>query len=317
MENVIRQKVSELIERCVKLEKDAVCENGDIKEEYQATILDKYLEIFTEVDNGISVEELGIIVDEENDIIKKFYIIYYVLDARMFEKLSEDIVNNPGWKSEARIRLYMMYLKSFREILFLLAGGFSDCALARTRTLYELGVYINIINKSTDTLAERFCRYCNVQSLKISETMLSEENRSNEIDKFIKQFNYEDGYKKENGWARILFPNIKDKSGVQFYDLVQLTEYNEHRNMYKMACNFVHGSLFSSLQSLDSAKEKRGKGFWNTSPSNEGIVEIIKFLQLYVVMFISEYANTFNGNVMLEMMLQIFLVGKDAIKDNI
>ena len=316
MENVIRQKVSGLIEKCIKLEKDAVCENGNIKEEYQATILDKYLEIFTEFDKGISVEELEIIVDEEKDIIKRFYIIYYVLDARMFEKLSEDIVNNPGWKSEARIRLYMMYLKSFREILFLLAGGFSDCALARTRTLYELGVYINIINKNTDALAERFCRYCNVQSLKISEAMLLEE-RTNEIENFIKQFNYEDGYKKENGWARILFPNIKDKSSVQFYDLVKLTEYKEHQNMYKMACNFVHGSLFSSLQSLDSAKEKRGKNFWNTSPSNEGIVEIIQFLKLYIVMFVNEYAKTFSGSVILEMMLQVFLVGKDAIKDNI
>lgn len=72
MEGIIRQKVSELIEKCVKFEKDVLCENGDIKEEYQETILEKYLDVLTEFEMEISSEQLGIIVDEDTDIIKKF-----------------------------------------------------------------------------------------------------------------------------------------------------------------------------------------------------------------------------------------------------
>lgn len=314
MEKFIRDKVSELIEKCVEFEKDVSCENEDIKEEYQETTIEKYLEILEQFYKNISTEQLGIIVDEGKDVIKRFYIIYYVLDERVFKKLNADIGDEPNWKAEARIRLYMMYLKIFREVLFLLAGGFSDCALARTRTLYELGVYINIINKNSDALAERFCKYCNVQSLKLSKAMLMQE-KTNKSQNYIKQFNYEDGYKKENGWARILFPNIKDKNSVQFYDLAELTMYKKHYIMYKMACNFVHGSLLSSLESLDSAKEERGKNFWNTSPSNEGIDEIIVFLKLYLITFLMEYTSTFRENTMLENMLQIFLVGKEAIEE--
>ena len=78
----------------------------------------------------------------------------------------------------------MMYLKSFREVLFLLSNGYSDCALARTTTLYELGVYINIINKNSDDLAERFCKHCNVQSLKMAEVLSSEE-KVNKICRYL------------------------------------------------------------------------------------------------------------------------------------
>ena len=312
MEKVIREKISKLTEKCIALEKDIFCENGDIKEQYQETVIDKYLELFTEFEKEISTHELEICVDKGKESIKKLYIIYYVLDEWIFGQLNLNIATNPSWKAEAEVRLYMMYLKTFRESLFLLANGFSDCALARTRTLYELGVCISILNKNSDDLAERFCKYCNVQSLKIAKATSLEEKASN-IREYIRGFNYEDGYEKENGWARTLFPNIKDKSSVQFHDLAGLTVYKNHHSMYKIACNFVHGSLFSSLESLDSAKDQRGKNFWNTSPSNEGIDEVILFLKSYIIVFVMEYANTLGEKTILEKMLMIFLFGREAL----
>lgn len=255
MEKETRALIIELIEKCIAFESTVLCENGYIKEEYQETIVEKYLDIITTFEGKISPDEFGICVDTAKEELKRYYLAYYILDERIFKQLNLETATNPGWKSEARIRLYMMYLKSFREVLFLLSNGFSDCALARTRTLYELGVYINIINKNTDIIAERFCRYCNVQSLKMANEM-SLEDRKNKLNETIDNFNYEDEYKKENGWARALFPNIKDKHNITFYNLIELTPYKNYYAMYKIACNFVHGSLFSSMESLDNAKNQ-------------------------------------------------------------
>lgn len=316
MEQEIRKKVKQLIEKCILFEAECLCENGDIKAEYQETIIDKYQEILKAFENDISINDLGICVDNEKDFIKRFYLVYYILDEKIFGQLNKEISSNAGWKAEARIRLYMMYLKTFREVLFLLSNGYSDCALARTRTLYELGVYISIINKNSDDLAERFCKYCNVQSMKMAEVLSSEE-KVNKIGKFIDKFNYEEGYKKENGWARILFPNIKGKSNVQFRSLADLTLYKDYLNMYKMACNFVHGSLFSCLESLDSAEEQRGKNFWNTSPNNEGINEVIQFLKKYIVAFISDYGDSLPEITIFETMVMVYLLGKDILENDI
>lgn len=316
MEQDIRKKVNQLIEECVKFENECLCDNGDIKDEYQETIIDKYLEVLKAFDNEISIDDFGICVEDEKEFIKRCYIVYYVLDERIFKQLNEEMGTNPGWKSEAKIRLYMMYLKTFREVLFLLSNGYSDCALARTRTLYELGVYISIINKNADDVAERFCKYCNVQSMKMAE-VISAEERAERIKNVINQFNYEEEYIKDNGWARVLFPNIKKKSNVQFRSLADLTAYKDYLNMYKIACNFVHGSLFSCLESLDSAKEQRGKNFWNTSPSNEGIYEIIQFLKIYIITFISEYASGLQEKTFLENMLSVYLLGREILESDI
>ncbi len=313
MEQDIKRKVNQLIEKCNQIEKDCLCENGDIKAEYQETIIDKYLENFSYFENQISNDEFGICVDDAKDILKRYFIVYYILDTKMFDQLNKEIGLNLNWKSEARIRLYMMYLKTLREVLFLLANGYSDCALARTRTLYEVGVYINLINKNSDDLAERFCKYCNVQSMKMAEAISSNEKK-NRIENFINQFNYEDGYKKDNGWARVLFPNISEKGNVQFRNLSEMTVYKDYLNMYKVACNFVHGSLFSCLESLDSAKEQRGKNFWNTSPSNEGIQEVIQFLKIYTVTFISDYTNSLKEKSLFENMLMVYLLGKEILE---
>ena len=82
-----------------------------------------------------------------------------------------------------------------------------------------------------------------------------------------------------------------------------------------MACNFVHGSLFSSLEDLDSAAEQRGKNFWNTSPSNEGINEVILFLKTYVIIFITDYIKCLENNGIFENMVTAFLCGKEIFEE--
>lgn len=128
MEKRIRDIVNNVIEKCIELEKSVLLEDGSIKEEYQETLVDRYLDILMMLEKEISVADLGICIENESDKVKRFYIAYYLLDERMFRQLNKELGTVPGWKAEARIRLYMMYLKVFREVLFLLANGYSDCA---------------------------------------------------------------------------------------------------------------------------------------------------------------------------------------------
>lgn len=315
VEHLIREKINKFIEKCIEFEKEICTEKGDIKEEYQETVLDKYLDLFADIEKEISTDELGIIVEKQKETVKRYFIAYYILDERIFRQLNEKMKDSPSWKLEAQIRLYMMFLKTFREILSLLSSGFSNCALARTRTLYELGVYISLINKHSEELSERFCKYCNVQSLNIAKAM-SFKDKKDKLIEVINAFDYETEFTFENGWARILFNDTSEKKYISFKDLAELTTFNKYYPMYKVSCNFVHGNLFSSLQSLDSAKEERGKNFWNTSPSNEGIREVVLFLKIYIPMLVINYTETFEDVKLLETMINAFLLGKEILEIN-
>ena len=170
---------------------------------------------------------------------------------------------------------------------------------------------------TTDT-AQRFAidlpKRCTVDWDNQTVVSVVPEEKIEMITETLDSFNFESEYKKENGWARILFPNITPNRNISFYDLAELTQYKEYRNMYKMACNFVHGSLFSSLESLDSAATQRRKNFWNTSPSNDGIEAITSMLKIYITTFIAEYTHKFSDKTYLENMLIIFLYGKELLE---
>lgn len=70
------------------------------------------------------------------------------------------------------------------------------------------------------------------------------------------------------------------------------------------------------MEGLDSAKEQRGKNLWNTSPSNEGIYEVIQFLKIYIIVFVSDYVDSLSEKTILENMLMIFLIGKEILQDD-
>lgn len=113
MEQDIRKKINKLIEKCVQFEKECLCENGDIKEEYQETIVDKYIEILTTFENEFTMRDFEICVEDEKENIKNFYIVYYVLDGIIFRRLNKEISVNPGWKAEAQITALHDVFKKF------------------------------------------------------------------------------------------------------------------------------------------------------------------------------------------------------------
>ena len=83
--------------------------------------------------------------------------------------------------------------------------------------------------------------------------------------------------------------------------------------MYKISCNYVHGSLFSSLESLDNEKSTKTKNIWNTSPTNEGAEIVNLFLKIYINIFINEYAKKFKQNSFIEYMIMSWLLGWELL----
>ena len=79
MEKRIRDIVNNVIEKCIELEKSVLLEDGSIKEEYQETLVDRYLDILMMLEKEISVADLGICIENESDKVKRFYIAYYLL----------------------------------------------------------------------------------------------------------------------------------------------------------------------------------------------------------------------------------------------
>ncbi len=282
-------------------------ENGMIKEEYQKNILTEFQHLIEELDSSLHVGMFGVSENSYSEKLKKLYIYYYILDEKIFTLLSEKMKVNQNWKLEAQFRLYMMYLKTYRETLFLLSGGFSDCALSRTRRLFEIGVYLGIINKNDEKLAERYCKHCNTQRYDLA-LKLNNNDTVKKIIKQVKNLNYEKEFINNNGLANTI---IKDKRTIYFSDLIELTEYKKHEFIYKYSCLYVHPSLHSSLNSLELTQETKGKNVWNTSPSLEGIEEVIDVLLVYLGVFTEDYINSFDIDGIFE-----FLVLSTIASDN-
>jgi hypothetical protein len=319
MEYTIRSIIREFLKNYDDLMTVAVNNQGDIIEEYQGTaLLEKYQELYQDMCNKLTYNLLEIKENEFSNVLKKLYIYYYVLDERVFTILNNIMKDKPNWKIEVQMRLYMMYFKTLREAIFLLCGGFSDGALSRVRRMYEMGVYIEIINKNNDKLAERFWRHCNVQRFDMSKK-LNDRQKTLKIRDKINRFHYENEFIKENGWANILFRN---KEKIYFSDLLGLTDYKEHEGTYKYACNFVHFNMLSSLQSLDLGTNNRGKSIWNTSPSIEGIATVIDIIKLYIGLVTINYKNSFDVDAALEFFVfgmiesdNIFIGNTESIDD--
>jgi uncharacterized protein DUF5677 len=71
-------------------------------------------------------------------------------------------------KTEARNRLFMIFVKTLNETVYLLKGGFASAALSRVRMIYETSVYYEIVYNNNDLLAEKFLKHCNTFRLKVA-----------------------------------------------------------------------------------------------------------------------------------------------------
>lgn len=135
------------------------------------------------------------------------------------------------------------------EILALLKNGFADGAHARWRTLHEIAVETNIIEKNDDELAIRYLSFDAIQNYKSAksyqehaEELHFEPLSDDEIQELENTYRelievYGENFANDNGWAI----SLVNKSRPSFYDLEKMAEFDHIRPFYKLACLNVHG----------------------------------------------------------------------------
>ena len=128
-------------------------------------------------------------------------------------------------------KLHGRACQQFREILWLLRGGFADGAYARWRSLFELSVIAEFISQNDEQVAKAF-----VDSVKTNEV-------------------------KDYGWARNAqcFASLKPKASVTFEMIRgQCTTITEDwKKAYKESCQVVHASPLGTLGRMGSPNENR------------------------------------------------------------
>lgn len=128
-------------------------------------------------------------------------------------------------------KLHGRACQQFREILWLLRGGFADGAYARWRSLFELSVIAEFISQNDEQVAKAF-----VDSVKTNEV-------------------------KDYGWAKNAqcFASLKPKASVTFEMIRgQCTTITEDwKKAYKESCQVVHASPLGTLGRMGSPNENR------------------------------------------------------------
>jgi hypothetical protein len=179
--------------------------------------------------------------------------VFIVLSEDIGADFTDDIINLPKEDTSPRFtvlsRSHARSCQVSKEIITLLRNGFADGAHARWRTLHEIAVETNIINKNQDELAQRYIDYDLVQRLQAArafhkydqefgvenvtqEELQDLETACKELDEL-----YGKDFRNENGWANDLTGKPKPK----FSDLEALADFAHMRPQYKLACLNVHG----------------------------------------------------------------------------
>lgn len=146
------------------------------------------------------------------------------------------------------LRLHTRACQVTAEIIALMENGFADGAMARWRTLYEIGVVATVISDGGDALAQRYIAHEAVESkfavdeydrcyqaLGFKPMSLKERRRvERAFDEAVKVYGPEFG--KPYGWAA---QHLRLKR-VTFRDLEDAAQRSAMRSYYKMASYNVH-----------------------------------------------------------------------------
>ena len=281
-----------------ELSKVAIDENGNFINGYDSKILDFLNEYSQKIFYDVKAHTENKSRRYE-DLLTKLEILYYLLDEEGYafaNNLIGSITDNK-WRTEAKIRLFMMFVKRLADTNYLLKGGYASGALSITRGIYEIGVYLEIILNNDEIIAEKFLKHSNNDRLKIAKSLIDME-LENRITKQIEDLEFGDKYLRDYGWAKSLIG-----SKISFYKLAQLTELSKYYHMYTYCCSSVHASILDSVNGIDINKADKGKSVWITTSSEEGIKTVISILMCFSNSVILKYFDKFDLNTGLIMIL--------------
>jgi len=160
------------------------------------------------------------------------------------------------------LRLHVRACQVTGEIVTLMENGFADGAMARWRTLYEIGVVATLIADAGEELAERYIAHEVVESKsaldeyerswkELQERPVSTRDRRKVERNFAAAVSkYGKDFASPYGWAAKLIGN----KNPNFYQLQRAAQRAAMHSYYKMASYNVHASakgMFFRLGSLD------------------------------------------------------------------
>lgn len=158
------------------------------------------------------------------------------------------------------------------EIIWLLKGGYADCALARWRTLFEISVNCLIIRKYGRDAAIDYIKHGKIKAIegmqeyqKTAEKMNQEPYADDELEAAIQLKKQLSGDDNDFQWAR-KYTGFKKMDKLREH--VGLGKWSHN---YKLASKHVHAD-FSEMRSLFAMSEAKQDGLL-VGPSNSGMVE--------------------------------------------
>lgn len=162
----------------------------------------------------------------------------------------ENCVQNPDKIFDVLIRLHARASQITLEIITLIKAGLADGAHARWRTLHEIAVVSQFINKHGKDVAERYNNHNFVESYKGSlqyqqyaEALHLKKIPKKEMDEITKNYNdslskYGINFKEQYGWASAALNKLKPT----FADVENDVDMDKWRPYYKMASHNVHAN---------------------------------------------------------------------------
>lgn len=167
------------------------------------------------------------------------------------EKLARSRAKRNRHRNEVLCRLHARACQVSEEIVHLLAGGFADGAMARWRTLHEIGVVVALIAEHGDELAETYLAHEVVESKRGLHTYMATYQQlgykplpKREIEHIEKALvaaitRYGPQFKNEYGWAAKILKNPNPR----FTDLEAAAGNARMRSHYKMASHNIHAGV--------------------------------------------------------------------------
>lgn len=161
-------------------------------------------------------------------------------------------------RNEVLYRLHARACQVSEEIVHLLAGGFADGAMARWRTLHEIGVVVALIAEHGDELAETYLAHEVVEAkrgmriyMATYEQLGYKPPSKREIARIEKSLaagiaKYGPQFKNEYGWAAKILKNPNPR----FCDLEAAAGRARMRSHYKLASHNVHAGVKGITQRL-------------------------------------------------------------------
>ena len=283
--------VYKYLNRLNKIQKEILGDNGTIKNEvkFKNELNDIALNYVDEMKTKIQEGYYPKNISYKNELVN-LKILWSLFDDFGFEYI--DILFNEfsgkNWKANSKIRLFMMFVKSVGEIIYLLEGGYASCALGRIRYLYEIGVYLEILNKNSQDLSRKFLQFSNINRIKIVN-QLKDYRLKKKMIKDLKKFkNYMDMWE-TYGWAKDILPNEK----ITFRKLAEITTLREYYAIYIFSSLSIHADVYGSANSIDLYTGENDRT-WITTPSIMGTDIVISNLLLFIFKISTEYFTVEN-----------------------